>query len=394
MLEERIQVYESLKDDKPALYNYKYKTEKEYKQRHPFLKKVDSIALQSARENLENAYQNFFKNLRKGLKKGFPKFKSKRARQSYTTKMVNGNCQMDFSKKKLKLPKFKSWLNYRDDRVFQDKIRRITVSKTKTNKYFASILIEIENNVFAKQVIDENKIMGFDMSASKFLITKELELSNPQFYRKEENKLKKLHREVSSKKKDSNNRNRARLKLAKLYEKIENRKRDWIHKITHLLSEDFDCVILEDLNVKGMQQFNSGLSKSVSLDFSWNQFINILRYKLEAKRRYLLLIDRYFPSSKLCSECGFKNESLELKDRKWTCPKCNAEHNRDVNASINIKDEGLRILKDKNITIIKSLNDTTVGTTVNAFGEDVRLLNHQPIQEQSLMNYESTVFRQ
>lgn len=391
MLEERKDVYQELKDDKDAFYNHKYKTERQYKQDHSFLKEVDSKALQSEWRHLKSAYDNFFRNIKKGIKKGFPKFKSKKNRQSYTTYNVSNNCKIDFENKKLKLPKIKTKIKYRDDRVFSEIIKHITISKTKTGKYFASILIEIESNVIPKQVVEEDKIIGFDMSASKFLIAKELILSNPRFYRKEESKLKGLHREASRKEKGSSNRNRARINLARLYEKIENRKRDWIHKITHLLSKHFDCVILEDLNVKGMQRFNSGLSKSVSLDFSWNQFVTLLKYKMEQKGKHLILVDRYFPSSKLCSECGYKKEDLELSDREWYCPKCHVYHDRDVNASVNLRNEGTRILKENNITIVNN-DETTVGTTVDAFGENVRLLD-QEIQEQFSMNYESTTFR-
>ncbi len=391
MLEERKKVYQELKDDKEAFYDHKYKTERQYKQDHSFLKEVDSKALQSEWRHLKSAYDNFFRNIKKGIKKGFPKFKSKKNRQSYTTYNVNNNCKIDFENKKLKLPKIKTWVKYRDDRIFSEYIKHITVSKTKTRKYFASVLIEIESNVIPKQVVKEDKIIGFDMSASKFLIGKELKLSSPRFYRKEEPKLIRLHREASRKEKGSSNRNRARINLARLYEKIENRKRDWIHKITHLLSNHFDCVILEDLNVKGMQRFNSGLSKSVSLDFSWNQFVTIMKYKMEQKGKHLILVDRYFPSSKLCSECGYKKEDLELSDREWVCPKCQITHDRDVNASVNLRNEGIRNLKENNITIINN-NETTVGTTVDAFGENVRLLD-QKIQEQFSMIYESTIFR-
>ena len=391
MLEERKQVYEQLKDDKQAFYNYKYKTEPQYKQEHEFLKEVDSKALQSEWRHLKSAYDNFFRNIKKKTKgkKGFPKFKSKRSKQSYTTYNINSNCKIAFENKKIKLPKIKSWINYRDDRNFSEDIKHITVSKTKSGKYYASIIIEIHLDIEPKQKIHDDKIIGFDMSASKFLITKELELSNPRFYRNEELKLKKLHREVSRKKKGSNNRNKARLRLAKLYEKVNSRKKDWIHKVSHLLSEHFDCIILEDLNVKGMQKFNSGLSKSVSLDFSWNQFVNILKYKMEAKGKHLVVIDRYFPSSKLCSKCYFKNNELQLNDREWTCPTCNSEHNRDINASINIRNEGLRDLKkQQDITIISNTN-VAVGTTVNAFGEDVRLM----LGQQFSMNYESKPLR-
>ena len=391
MLEERKNVYQELKDDKDAFYDHKYKTERQYKQDHSFLKEVDSKALQSEWRHLKSAYDNFFRNIKKGIKKGFPKFKSKKNRQSYTTYNINNNCKIDFENKKLKLPKIKTWIKCRDDRVFSEDINHITVSKAKSGKYFASILIKIESNVIPKQAVEEDKIMGFDMSASKFLITKELKLSSPRFYRKEESKLKRLHREASRKEKGSSNRNRARINLARLYEKIENRKRDWIHKITLLLSKHFDCVILENLNIKGMQRFNSGLSKSVSLDFSWNQFVTILKYKMEQKGKHLILVDRYFPSSKLCSECGYKKEDLELSDREWVCPKCQVYHDRDVNASVNLRNEGIRNLKENNITIINN-DETTVGTTVDAFGENVRLLD-QEIQEQFSMNYESTTFK-
>ena len=150
----------------------------------------------------------------------------------------------------------------------------------------------------------------------------------------------------------------------------------------------FAFIILADLNVKGMQQFNSGISKSVSLDFSWNQFITILKYKMEAKGKHLILVDRFFPSSKLCSVCGFKNEELSLSTRRWTCLSCNVHHDRDVNAAKNIRNEGVRLLQKLDVTIITD-NDSTVGTTVNAFGEDVRLM----LGQQFSMNYESTAFR-
>ena len=199
MLEERKNVYRELKDDKDALYDHKYKTERQYKQDHSFLKDVDSKALQSEWRHLKSAYDNFFRNIKKGIKKGFPKFKSKKNRQSYTTYNVNNNCKIDFENKKLKLPKIKAWIKYRDDRVFNEDIKHMSVSKTKTGKFYASILIEIEINVIPKQTVEENKIIGFDMSASKFLIAKELKLSSPRFYRKEESKLIRLHKEGSRK---------------------------------------------------------------------------------------------------------------------------------------------------------------------------------------------------
>jgi len=384
MLEERVKVYEELKGDSQALHDHRYKTEKEYKEEFEFLKEVDAKALQSEWRHLKSAYTDFFRNLKKGIKSGFPKFKSKKSRQSYTTYNINDNCKIDFKKRKLKLPKIKGWINYKDNRKFDEEIKHITVSKTRSGKYYASILIEIESDIQPKQEIQEAKIIGFDMSATNFLITKRFKFTNPRFYRAEQNKLRKLHKEVSRRKNGSNNRNRSKNKLAKIYEKINNRKKDWTHKITHILSEHFDCVILEDLNIKGMQQFNSGLSKSVSLDFSWHQFVTILKYKMEQKGKHLILVDRFFPSSKLCSNCGYKKDDLKLDDKEWTCPQCQAHHHRDINASENIEKEGKKILREKNIKIISN-NDTAVGTTVNAFGEDVRL----SLGEQFSMNYES-----
>lgn len=386
MLEERTKVHEELKDNKDALYNYQYKTEKQYKHEFEFLKEVDSKALQSEWRHLKSAYDNFFRNIKNGIRKGFPRFKSKRQQQSYTTFNINGNCKIDFEGKKLRLPKI-TWIKYRDDRVFDQDIKHVTVSRTRSGKYFASVLIEIEQDVESKPIIDEEKIVAFDMSASNFLITKEFRLTNPRFYRAEEARLRRLHQEVSRKKKGSSNRDRARKKLAGVYEKINNRKKDWMHKMTHLFSVHFDCVVLEDLNIKGMQSFNSGLSKSISLDFSWYQFISTLKYKMEQKGKYLKLIDPFFPSSKLCSGCGYKKEDLELKEREWICPNCNAHHDRDVNASENIRKEGIKKLENDTLTIRNS-KDSAVGTTVDAFGEEVRLM----IGQHFSMKYESMPF--
>ena len=386
MLEERKEVYKQLKNDKEALYSNKYKTEKQYKEEFEFLKEVDSKALQSEWRKLQSAYRNFFIGLNQGRKIGFPKFKSKRTKQSYTTFNINNNSKVDFENRKIKLPKIKSWIKYRDNRRFSEEIKNITVSKDKTGKYYVSILIQRENNIKPKQKIEENKIIGFDMSASKFLIAKEIEFINPRFYRMEQERLRILHRELSRKQKGSNNRYKTQYRLVKLYNKINNRKRDWIHKITHLLSENFDSVILEDLNIKGMQQFNSGVSKSVTRDFSWHQFTDLLSYKMKQRGNHLILIDRFFPSSKMCSVCGYLNNQLELNDRTWVCSNCKTEHDRDVDAAINIRKKGLEILKENQIKIIKN-NDSTVGTTGFAFRENIRLINQQFLRKKEAICY-------
>ncbi|MHA1461424.1 MAG: RNA-guided endonuclease TnpB family protein [Promethearchaeota archaeon] len=372
MLSERREVYERFESDVEALKNYVYKTEKQYKVEFPFLKEADSIALQASREHLFEAYRNFFNGLKKGRKVGFPKFKSKKGKENYTTKQTNKNIRIDFERKKLKLPKL-GWLRFNDNREFSEKIKHATVKKTKSNKYFVSLTLEAQEDAKELQEVHEKDIIAFDMSAKNFLVNILFKMENPRFYRSEEKKTKKLNRELSRKKKCSKNREKARVKLARQHDKICNRKKDWTHKLTRKLADSFDVVILEDLNIKGMQKFNSGLSKSVSLDFSWYQFTTYLKYKMEWLGKHFILVDRFFASSKLCSRCGWKNNNLTLREREWTCLECGTTHERDENASVNLKNEGIRILKEeKDITIIHD-DAPTVGTTGSyAFGEDVR----------------------
>ena len=372
MLVERREVYERFKDDKDALKKHAYKTEKQYKVAFPFLKEADSIALQASREHLFEAYQNYFNGLKKGRKVGFPKFKSKKGKETYTTKQTNENIKIDFERKKLKLPKL-GWLRFSDKRVFSEKIKHATIKKTKSNKYFVSLTLEAQEDVKEIQEVHEKDITAFDMSANNFLVNDLVKMENPRFYRLEQKKTKKLSKELSRKKKGSKNREKARVKLARHYDTIYNRKKDWTHKLTRKLADTFDAIILENLNVKGMQKFNSGLSKSVSLDFSWYQFTTYLKYKMEWLGKHFVLVDRFFASSKLCSRCGWKNNNLTLKERVWTCLDCGTTHERDENASVNLREEGIRILKEeKYITIIHD-DKTTVGTTgSHAFGDDVR----------------------
>jgi putative transposase len=352
MLAERNEVYQLLKENSEVLREHKYKTEKEYKMEFKFMKEVDSKALQSTTQHLLEAFNNFFRSLKETRKVGYPKFKSKRNKQSYTTYNINANIKIDFTNKRIKLPKLKTWIKYRDDRTFAEPIRQVTVSKTKNGKYFVAILIEKELDITPMIELREDLIGAFDMSASEFLVGESEDFCNPRFYRSSEAKLKRLHRQLSRKKKGSQNRWKARLRLARYYEKILNQKYDWVHKTTFILAKKYDAVILEDLNIQGMQQFNSGLSKSVSLDFSWHQFKTILKYKLEWRGKYYQEVGRFFPSSKLCSICGYKNKSLELAEREWVCPECSAHHLRDENASINLKKEGIRFLQEKGIIIL------------------------------------------
>jgi putative transposase len=287
------------------------------------------------------------------------------------THNIHNNIKIDFARKKLKLPKIGAWFSYRDDRVFAESIKRVTISKTKSGKYFASILIERETNIEPKEILAEKDIAAFDMSFASFLVSETGRGSNPRFYRKQERKLKKLHREHSRKQEGSCNRNKARIRLARVYDKIGNARTDWMHKQSFGLARQHEAVILEDVTVEGMKLFNTGFAKTITLDFSWGEFTRMLAYKLERMGKHLVRVYRFYPSSKTCSECSYINHRLQLSDRAWTCPECGVQHERDENAARNIKGEGKRILEEeRNIIIIQA---STVGTTgSHASGDQVR----------------------
>ena len=289
--------------------------------------------------------------------------------------------KIDFKRKKLKLPKIDTWFAYRDDRVFSEKMRKITVSKTKSGKYFASISFKRELTINEKISLHESKIAAFDMSCKEFMVGTNIRFINPRFYRKHEIKLKKLHREHSRKQKGSSNKSKARIKLARFYDKIGNQRNDWQHKLSIDMAKKYDAIILEDLNIDGMKRFNTGIAKTVSLDFSWGMFTWMVKYKIERQGKHLVKIDRFYPSSKLCSNCGYKYNTLKLSDREWKCPECGIFHERDNNASKTILKEGKRILQEeKKIKIIKS---PTVGTTgSHASGDRVKPINSRAVVDE------------
>ena len=331
------------------------KTEKEWKVIYPFLKNADSIALQQARLDLDTAYDRFFKKLG-----GFPRFKSRKGKQSYRTQYTGGNIAVDFTARHLKLPKL-GLVTYRDDRVFTERPQNVTVSKTKSGKYFASILVNQELAVEQNTEIQASSVAGFDMSAKDFIVGENVRYQNPRFYRNSQVQLARLHRRLSRKVKGSSNRNKARVRLARLYDNIGNRRTDWLQKLSTELANYHDAIAVEDLNVEGMKRWNGGLAKSITLDFSWGEFVHALDYKMKWRGKRLVKVGRYFASSKTCSACGFINHDLTLDQREWTCPSCGVHHDRDINAASNITHEGIRLLREQDITVIN--NNTTVGTT-------------------------------
>lgn len=346
MLRERIDFYEAHKEDKETLHSHKYNTEKQYKEELEWLKDVDSIALQASREHLQNAFRNFFHAIsgkRRGGVVGYPKFKSKKSEQSYTTKRVGNNIQLDFQRKKIKLPKL-GWLPYRDNREFEGEIKRVTVRQTTTGKYFASILVEEEMDI-QPVMVDETKakITGLDMSMDKFFVDEMGE--SPEFnrwYRSLEKKLVREQRRLSRKKKGSKNRDKQRKRVAAVHEKIRNLRQDFVHKLSKQLVDNKDVIVVENLSLSGMSRALK-LGKSVH-DLGYSEFVRQLQYKSKWYGAILIEADKWFASSKTCSKCGYVHKQLQLTDRTWVCSNCGTEHNRDQNAGQNLVEYGRKFL--------------------------------------------------
>ena len=330
-----------------------------YKSQYEWLKEVDSLALANAQLNLQTAYKNFFRKKRTG----FPKFKSKKkTRKRYTTNNQHGSIRIE--KGKIKLPKV-GYVKIVQHRPMMGVIKSATIEQTPTNKYYVSILVEYESQV---PEVEPHKFIGLDYSMHDLYVTSEGERANyPRYFRKHERKLARLCRWHSRRKLGSKNRERMRMRICMEYEKITNQRMDYLHKKSYHLAEEYDAVCIETLDMRTMSRLLS-FGKSVS-DNSFGKLREMLSYKLYYRGKRLLQVDKWYPSSQLCHVCGYKNREVkDLKIREWKCPSCGAEHDRDINAAINIREEGKRITR------------TTVGHTgSNACGEGVR--HYDPYEE-------------
>lgn len=307
------------------------------KSEYEWIKDSHSKVLQQTLINLESAYKNFFRE-----KKGFPNYKSKHSNQSVRFPVdaisgVNGNRINIINA--LKDIHFKC--SRQDEKYLnknQDMIKSGTLSLNKSGQYYFSILIDKPN----KSLNKVSGIVGLDLGIKDFIVTSEGQhYENLKSTRNNQDKLSRLQREVSKKQKGSNNRNKARIILAKFNNKINNQKEYYLHSVINQLLSENQTIVMEDLNVSGMLK-NHHLAKSIQ-ELSLNRFKTIMKYKSEWYGRELIFVGRFFPSSKLCSECGYKKSDLTLKDREWFCPECGTKHDRDLNAAINIKTEGYKI---------------------------------------------------
>ena len=314
-------------------------------EQYAWLKEQNTQVMGQAIKQMDVAYKMFFKKCSR-----FPKFKSKKDKQSALFPRIAISKRNTFETRHITLItslqniKFRcSDLYHRRLQKYKDNIRRATLSKTKSGNFFLSILIDIPEGELVK-FKKTNKQVGLDLGVKDFVISSDgVVFENKHFFKREEKKIVKLQRQLSRKKKGSNNRDKQRVRLAKVYERLSNKKENYIHSVVNEILKSYDVVFMEDLNVQGMLR-NHSIAKAIQ-EVGFSRFRLVLQTKASQNDKQVALIDRFYPSSKTCSCCGYKKQDLKLSDRFWTCPECGEHHDRDINAARNILLEGQRKLQ-------------------------------------------------
>ena len=310
------------------------------KKEKPFLREVDSIALQQSLRHLDSAFTNFFRQ----AKAGYPRFKSRKSgRNSYSTVCVNGNIRL--GEKTIRLPKLGD-VKIRRHRDIPEgwMLKSVTVKQTASGKYFVCVLFHCESQAEEKEI---RTTAGLDFSMPDLFVASDgYRCSYPKFYRRAEERLAREQRKLSKMRKGSNNYRKQKIRIAKLHEKTANQRKDFLHKQSLQLAQKYDLVSIEDLDMQGMSRALR-FGKSVH-DDGWGMFTRMLEYKLEDRGGRLVKVSRWFPSSQVCSGCGTIHPEVKGLDvREWFCENCLQHHDRDVNAAVNIREEGRYLLKKK-----------------------------------------------
>lgn len=333
-------------------------TELKKQEETSWLNEVATQSLQSSIRNMDSAFTRFFRE-----KKGFPKFKSKKGRQSF---QLVKDVSVNFDKHEVKLPKI-GWVNFYKNREFDGRIGTTTISKSPAGKYYISILVDDGEELPTKVPITYETSVGIDVGLKDFAVLSNGQVfENPKYLEKAEKRLKVLQMRLSKKQKGSKRRERARLAVAKAHEKVKNCRTDYIHKVSSRIIRENQTVIIEDLNVDGMMK-NHNLAKHIG-SVSWSEFFRQLQYKAEWNGVNLIRIGRFEPSSKMCL-CGVVNKDLKLSQREWDCPNCGRHNDRDLLAAINIKRFGLQ---EQNLIGISPAGSGVEGVEWSALADTVK----------------------